>query len=94
MKDEYVEAYDKLGKEDLSTADNMKAVQLNGEKDGKDIKKTPGESSNDGEIPKTISGGVLNGKAIDLPQPKYSAAARMMKASGAVKVQVTVDENG
>ncbi|MEP7038627.1 MAG: energy transducer TonB, partial [Acidobacteriota bacterium] len=31
---------------------------------------------------------------IDLPQPKYSAAARMMKASGAVKVQVTVDENG
>lgn len=43
---------------------------------------------------KVVSGGVLNGKAIDLPKPVYPAAARAVKASGAVNVQVTVDENG
>lgn len=44
--------------------------------------------------PKTISGGVLNGKATDLPKPTYPAAARAVRATGAVNVQVTVDENG
>ena len=43
---------------------------------------------------KLISGGVLNGKAISLPAPEYPAIARQAKASGAVAVQVTVDENG
>ncbi|CAN5403468.1 hypothetical protein BH20ACI1_BH20ACI1_18470 [soil metagenome] len=88
------QAYYKLGKEDLSTADDMKVFQLKDEKEGKDNKKTTDESSNDGKIPKTISGGVLNGKAVELPKPVYPAAARAVKASGAVNVQVTVDENG
>lgn len=43
---------------------------------------------------KTISGGVLNAKAISLPKPAYSPIARAAKASGTVIVQVTVDENG
>lgn len=43
---------------------------------------------------KSISGGVLNGKATDLPKPAYPAAARAVRASGAVNVQVTVDETG
>ncbi|MEP7038625.1 MAG: TonB family protein, partial [Acidobacteriota bacterium] len=43
---------------------------------------------------KPITSGVLNGKAIDLPKPVYPAAARAVKASGAVNVLVTVDENG
>ena len=43
---------------------------------------------------KTISGGVLNGKAISLPKPPYPPVARAAKASGTVVVQVTVDENG
>ena len=43
---------------------------------------------------KTISGGVLNDKAISLPKPPYSPIARAAKASGTVVVQVTVDENG
>lgn len=43
---------------------------------------------------KTISGGVLNGKATDLPKPTYPPAARAVRASGAVSVQVTVDESG
>lgn len=41
-----------------------------------------------------ISGGVLNGKAISLPAPEYPAIAKQAKASGAVAVKVTVDENG
>jgi len=44
--------------------------------------------------PKTVSGGVLNGKAISLPKPAYPAAARAVRASGAVQVQVLIDETG
>lgn len=44
--------------------------------------------------PKTISGGVLNGKATSLPKPPYPPAARAVRASGAVTVQVLIDENG
>jgi protein TonB len=46
------------------------------------------------EPPKTISGGVLNGKAISLPKPPYPPAARAVRASGAVSVQVLIDESG
>src|SRR5688572_28557190 len=45
-------------------------------------------------LPKQISGGVLNGKAISLPKPPYPPAARAVGASGAVSVQVLIDENG
>ena len=41
-----------------------------------------------------ISGGVLNGKALSLPKPDYPADARNAHASGAVVVQVTIDEQG
>lgn len=44
--------------------------------------------------PKIINGGVINGKATSLPKPPYPAAAQAVRASGAVKVQVTIDENG
>lgn len=43
---------------------------------------------------KSISGGVLNGKAISLPKPAYPAAARAERARGTVNVQVTIDEQG
>ena len=43
---------------------------------------------------KTISGGVLNGKAISKPEPPYPALAKAARASGTVTVQVTVDETG
>ena len=42
----------------------------------------------------TISGGVLNGKAISKPAPAYPAIAKAARASGAVTVQITVDESG
>ncbi|MDQ3748065.1 MAG: energy transducer TonB, partial [Acidobacteriota bacterium] len=44
--------------------------------------------------PKSISGGIINGKATSLPKPPYPAAARAVRASGAVNVQVTIDESG
>ena len=46
------------------------------------------------EPPKTVSGGVLNGKAVSLPKPPYPPAARAVRASGAVTVQVLIDETG
>lgn len=42
----------------------------------------------------TISGGVLNGKAVSLPQPAYPPIAKQVNASGQVVVQVLVDERG
>ncbi|NOT46186.1 MAG: TonB family protein [Acidobacteria bacterium] len=41
-----------------------------------------------------ISGGVLNGKATDLPLPKYPPAALAVRAGGAVTVQVVIGESG
>lgn len=43
---------------------------------------------------KTISGGVLNGKALSLPKPAYPPIARQARASGTVVVQVVIDEQG
>lgn len=43
---------------------------------------------------RTISGGVVNGKAISLPAPAYPAAAKAVGAQGAVSVQVLIDEDG
>ena len=57
---------------------------------------TAGDNSvtNDSSGSKTISGGVLNGKATNLVKPAYPPAAKAARASGAVNVQVTVDEKG
>lgn len=41
-----------------------------------------------------IDGGVLNQKALTLPQPAYPAIGRSVHAGGKVVVQVIVDENG
>ncbi len=45
-------------------------------------------------VAKQISVGVINGKATSLPKPIYPAAARAVKASGSVNVQVIIDEEG
>jgi TonB family protein len=45
-------------------------------------------------VPKTVSGGVLNGKATSLPKPAYPAAAIAVRAGGSVSVQVTISESG
>jgi TonB family protein len=53
---------------------------------------TPSEKPAGEKAP--ISGGVLNGKAIYLPQPDYPPIAAQAKASGTVAVQVVIDEVG
>jgi len=45
-------------------------------------------------ILKPISGGVLNGTALSLPQPIYPEAAKRMRTSGTVSVEVILDESG
>jgi len=45
-------------------------------------------------VPKTVSGGVLNGKATSLPKPAYPPAARAVRAGGSVSVQVLISESG
>lgn len=41
-----------------------------------------------------VSGGVLNGTAVNLPAPIYPEAAKRMRVAGVVTVQVIVDEVG
>ena len=43
---------------------------------------------------RTVSLGVVNGRAIDLVQPKYPPAALAVNAYGQVPVSVIIDENG
>lgn len=45
-------------------------------------------------MPTTVSGGVVNGKAIKLVTPPYPEIARRFGAFGSVHVEVLIDENG
>jgi TonB family protein len=45
-------------------------------------------------ILKPVSGGVLNGTAVSLPPPVYPDAAKRMRTSGTVSVDVVLDESG
>jgi protein TonB len=45
-------------------------------------------------ILKPVSGGVLNGTAINLPPPLYPDAAKRMRTQGIVSVDVILDETG
>ncbi|MDX6612718.1 MAG: hypothetical protein QOD75_1904 [Blastocatellia bacterium] len=42
----------------------------------------------------SLSGGVLNGRAISLPVPVYPGEAKRLRAVGLVRVQVLIDETG
>ena len=59
-----------------------------GEEDAPPPKATPKPA------PKTVSGGVLNGKATSLPKPAYPPAAKAVRAGGSVSVQVLISESG
>lgn len=41
-----------------------------------------------------VSGGVVNGPAASLPKPAYPPAAKAVRASGKVNVQVAINEEG
>jgi TonB family protein len=51
-------------------------------------------SSNESEQRAPINGGVLNGKTTIMPMPPYPEIAKAARASGAVSVEVMVDETG
>jgi periplasmic protein TonB len=57
-------------------------------------KETPKPTPEAPPVPKVVSGGVVNGKAVNLVKPPYPPAARAVRAAGTVNVQVTIDENG
>ncbi len=46
------------------------------------------------DIPKEIKGGILNGKATNLPSPEYPAEAKAAGWEGTVVVDVVIDESG
>jgi TonB family protein len=52
------------------------------------------EAAIEREPGRPINGGVLNGRATSLPSPEYPAIARSAHASGAVTVEITIDETG
>ena len=96
------EVYRKTGKTAEAEADELKAKDLENSSGKPDSAYSKENSSppitnpqiKNSDLPKTISGGVLNGKATNLVKPPYPPAARAVRASGAVNVQVTVDETG
>jgi TonB family protein len=57
--------------------------------------RAPSENQSESKTPpKTLTAGVLNGKAMQLPPPRYPAAARAVKATGKVPMQVLIDTDG
>jgi len=46
------------------------------------------------QSPGMVQGGILNSKAIELPEPEYPAEAKRARAGGRVLVTVVVDETG
>ena len=62
--------------------------------DGQVLKTEKEESTERRPEGAQISGGVLNGKAVSLPQPEFPAIAKSARASGSVTVEITVDETG
>nr|MBA3768735.1 energy transducer TonB [Acidobacteriota bacterium] len=45
-------------------------------------------------LTKPVSGGILNGKATELPKPEYPELAKRAHAGGMVSVEVVIDETG
>lgn len=84
--------YEKLGQTELAEADKKKSEELDPASTNKAVVETPANVK-PGDI-QTISGGVLNDKAISLAKPVYPPTARAAKVSGAVNVDVFVDVKG
>jgi len=59
-----------------------------------DLDSEPPPSPGPKPILKPVSGGVLNGTAVNLPQPLYPDAAKRMRTQGVVTVDVVLDESG
>ena len=56
--------------------------------------KKAGKNRDRNKSPLIISCGVCNQEAVLLPKPEYSKAAQAVNASGAVNIEILIDENG
>ena len=83
---DYYDSHPKSGKKEQ----NYSAVTV-GEQSADAEGKTSGAQVGP---PQTLSGGVLNRMANKLPLPNYPAAARAVRATGSVPVQVLIDTDG
>jgi TonB family protein len=72
------------------------SVVINAQTKKKKTASTPTKTPSIRVIKQTqpIIGGVVNGKAINLPRPSYPEDARKLKVSGTVGVRVLIDEIG
>jgi TonB family protein len=71
-----------------------KVLENNEKEEMPELKKTPVVVPPDKKKPTIVSKGVINSQAKSLPKPVYSQAAKAVRASGDVSVQVTIDETG
>jgi TonB family protein len=51
-------------------------------------------TATDEETNRPLEGGIVNGKAIELPEPKYPATGTKVRVAGEVQVKVLIDETG
>lgn len=84
-------AYRATGRNDLAAQDEV-AVEALASGGGAEASTSPSPASSQQEV--SIAGGELKGKAISLPKPAYPPAARAVRASGTVLVDVNVNANG
>lgn len=89
----YFTRKEREGTTTLTTPNTTKPAVYVGTESGKETVSVVTESVNEA-APGTIYGGVMNGKASKLSIPKYPAAAKAIRAGGAVNVQVMIDEQG
>jgi TonB family protein len=85
---------DKAVTKDQGTGTETGPALSKGDEDGDIAVATPKPKPTEKPVPKTVSGGVVNSKATNLVKPAYPQAARAVRASGAVNVQVTISESG
>jgi TonB family protein len=69
----------------MSTSQQVPVISLDSE---------PPPSPGPKPILKPVSGGVLNGTALQLPPPNYPEAAKRIRTQGVVTVEVILDETG
>jgi TonB family protein len=84
------ESYRQLGQTDLVAADERKYEELQAAEAAADKSKKDSRKTAEEKIAETI----LNDEAVSLPKPVYPVAAKTVRASGEVKVQIAVDAKG
>lgn len=78
------------------TADGITCLGFNHRKDEilEELQTLKGQLSGRAAPSKVNQGGVLNGRALSLPQPEYPGAAAARRLQGLVVVKVEIDETG